>query len=132
MEEVRERLQTETGSKFFIVADHYGLTGQLSFEIPLARESLNPPVNPLVFYLYSTGPDNQFYFWPTYRTLRVGENAVFVTEVDKPKETPPERVLNDFEKVENLGYYEIEYRGRVFRRVQLFACYNCKPLPSPQ
>lgn len=132
VEEVRERLQTETGSKFFIVADHYGLTGQLSFEIPLARESLNPPVNPLVFYLYSTGPDNQFYFWPTYRTLRVGENAVFVTEVDKPKETPPERVLNDFEKVENLGYYEIEYRGRVFRRVQLFACYNCKPLPSPQ
>ena len=130
VEEVRQRLEAQTESTFFIVADHYGFTGQLSFEIPLARESLNPPQCPLVFYLHSTEPENQFYFWPSYRTLRVGENAVFVNQVDEPRLTAPERILNDFERVENLGFYEIQYRGRTFRRVQLFACYNCKALPS--
>ena len=35
---------------------------------------------------------------------------------------------DDFEYVENLGFYDIRYRGRVFHSVQLYACYNARPL----
>lgn len=128
VESIRTKMETETGEPCFVIGSHYGITGQLSFGIPKARESLNPPVKPLVFYMHSTWPENQFYFWPSYRTLRVGENALFVTEVDEPEPIPPERITKDFEQVENLGYYEIKYRGRVFRRVQIFACMHCKAL----
>ena len=128
VEKVRKEMEAKTKEPFFIIGDHYGITGQLSFEIPEARQSLNPPIKPLVYYMHSTYPENQFYFWPSYREARIGENAIFVKETDQPQNNPPERILNDFERVENLGFYEITYRGRVFRTVQLFACYKAKPV----
>jgi len=128
----RQALEKESGKPCFVIGDHYGFTGQLSFEIPASRVSLNPPTCPLCFYMHSTYPENQFYFWPSYREIRVGQNAIFVEQVEKDSPVPPERIVCDFQKVENMGYYEIEYRGRIFRRVQLFACYDCQPLKNPQ
>ena len=35
-------------------------------------------------------------------------------------------IRNEFESVTDLGMYEIKHRGRVFRRVQLYACRNLR------
>ena len=128
VEEARIAMETKTGKPCFIIASHYGLTGQLSFEIPKAKASLNPPIKPLVYYQYLDYPENQFFFWPTYRNIRIGENAVFVRGETHPRNDIPKNILDDFEYVENLGFYDIRYRGRVFHSVQLYACYNALPL----
>lgn len=130
------------GKPVFIIADHYGLAGELSFYLPSPR----PPV----YYKTSLQPRNQFYFWPGYRGNRLGENAIFVNEVSLPKlqrdwfgkwiagerdlleKTPPHhsrapaQLLEEFEAVREIGIFDVRYKGRFFRRLQLFECKNLK------
>jgi membrane-associated phospholipid phosphatase len=147
VESAREQLAIE-GKPAFIIAGHYGITGEYSFYIPQARAALKS--EPLVYSADSDEPMNQFYFWPeyNYRDQRKGQNAIFVAEADLYKlengwawkwlahqqvnrttPTPvvlPSRIAREFESVTDLGEQDIKIGSRVFHRVHLWACYNLK------
>jgi hypothetical protein len=106
------------GRPVFIIGDHYGITGQISFYLPEAKAGV--PDNPLVYYRSSQQPDNQFYFWPGY-SHRKGDNAIYVQQNDQPQ-SPTVRLQKEFNSVKDLGMREVPYRGRIFRRFQLFEC----------
>jgi 4-amino-4-deoxy-L-arabinose transferase-like glycosyltransferase len=115
--DARQRLLAE-GKPVFVVGDHYGTTSLLSFYMPEAKAGV--PHNPLVYFLSSDRPLNQFYFWPGYAE-RHGQNAIYVRQ-GRAAEAPPERLLAEFASVTDLGLHEVRYRGRVVRYLQLFAC----------
>ena len=150
VEAAREKLAAG-GRPAFIIADHYGLTGEFTFYLPQAREALKS--QPLVYCVDSDEPNNQFYFWPEYdyRASRKGENAIFVSELDPSKlesgwvwkwlshqkvsyaNTPPPpppsslpRISSEFGSVTDLGEQKIYIGDRVFHRVHLWACYDLK------
>ena len=102
----------------FVICGHYGVTGELSFYLPEAKGGV--PDHPLVYYQSSDAPINQFFFWPGYKH-RKGENAIYVRETDSPQPVP-ESLRQEFAAIQDLGMKEIRYRGRVFRRLQLFEC----------
>jgi membrane-associated phospholipid phosphatase len=144
--QAREKLAAE-GKDTFIIGDHYGITGEISFYLPEARKQIEK--TPLVYYRTTSHPKNQFYFWPGYET-RQGQNAIYVQQIDLPKledgwvwkwlkgeknlreksipqpEIPPKEILQQFGSVTDLGIKEISYRKRVFRRVQIFECRDLK------
>jgi 4-amino-4-deoxy-L-arabinose transferase-like glycosyltransferase/membrane-associated phospholipid phosphatase len=146
--EARRKLESE-GKPVFVVCAHYGIAAQFSFYMPEAKAAARK--DPIVFYQSSAVPENQFYFWPGYKGRRSGQNAIYVVELDpyklgsgwfwqwirgKPisratappdKVTPPQRLFDEFESIEDLGMREIEWRNRgVYRRIWLFACRNLK------
>jgi membrane-associated phospholipid phosphatase len=118
----REILKAE-GKPAFIITDHYGMAGEISFYLPEARTNIT--TSPLVFYKTTSAPDNQFYFWPGY-TERKGENAIFVRELDRDHPapfSPPERLQLEFESVTDLGVTNVMYHDEfLLRPLQLFAC----------
>ena len=141
VEQARQNLAAE-GKPAFIIGDHYGITGEISFYLPEARRQIRD--NPIVFFRTSPHPKNQFYFWPGYES-RKGQNAIYVQQVDLPKlqkgwiwqwlrgeknlpavepklDPPSKEISNQFASVTDLGVTEILYGNRVFRRVQLFEC----------
>lgn len=79
VESARQNLLHE-GKPAFIICDHYGLTGLISFYLPAARDAVRG--NPLVYCRTSAEPSNQLYFWPEYRysERRKGQNAIYVAE----------------------------------------------------
>ncbi|MCF7669642.1 MAG: glycosyltransferase family 39 protein [Verrucomicrobia bacterium] len=117
----RDKLAKE-GIPTFIIGDHYGTTGILSFYIPKAKSRIKD--DPLVFCESSDEPDNQFYFRPGYEN-RTGQNALYVRQTAS-EEPPPQRIKDEFESVENLGLFEVEYRNRLFHTLQIFACRNLR------
>jgi hypothetical protein len=146
----REKLQQE-GKPAFIICGHYGITGLYSFYLPQAKAVLQS--EPFVYSMDSDQPLNQFYFWPEYNYLehRKGQNAVYVSEVDKyplesgwfwkwlahqpvgydqaripPPMAAPQQIVGEFQSVTDLGEHEIKIGDRVFHRVHLWACYNLK------
>ena len=149
--EARKKLLAE-GKPVFIIADHYGLVGHISFYLPEARAQVKNDT--FVYYQSSPRPQNQFYFWPGYLNHRRGQNAIFIREVDGPDlpadwlkrwleggkaldgimdtttEThpppAPKELISEFDSVEDLGVRKIIYRDRVFRYVQTFACRNLR------
>jgi len=136
------------GQEVLIIGSHYGLTGQISFYLPEARRGL--PDRPLVYYRSSDRPRNQFYFWPGYRGIHSGANAIYVDEVPlskfkrgwfrtwlaggndlyEPAPTSrtkvPREVSEEFESITDLGVIQIRSSGRVLRRLQLYACRNLR------
>lgn len=120
VEEARLNLAKE-GKPVFIIGGHYGVTGLMSFYLPEARKDLVE--RPLVYYRWSEHPENQFYFWPSYRDQRKGENAIYVIREDEAQKIP-ESLIKQFESVKDLGVFDIKYRGRVFHHLQLIECRN--------
>ncbi len=144
VEAARRKLEAE-GKPAFIIADHYGKTGLLTFYLPAARGAAVP----LVYPRSSPYPNNQFYFWPEYRyrANRRGQNAIYVTEPGRyrlegswlwkwllgqkinyariPSPAPaPDRITGEFDAVTDLGLHEVKFGRRVFRRLHLFECRN--------
>lgn len=119
VEAVRAGLQRE-GVPVFVIGSHYGITGQLSFYMTEARAALRGGGAALVYYQSSDHPQNQFFFWPGYAD-RKGQNAVYVVE-RSVAEPPPQRLVAEFDKVTDLGLHDVEWKGRVLRRLQLYAC----------
>jgi len=113
----KRRLEAD-GAPWFVIGEHYGTTSLLSFYTPGARGKESSERG--IFFRSSDVPLNQFYFWPGYRD-RKGQNALFVQQVKEPHEPPPSLVA-EFEAVTDLGVREVLYGGRVFHRIQLFAC----------
>jgi Dolichyl-phosphate-mannose-protein mannosyltransferase/PAP2 superfamily len=148
VEAEREKLEG-SGKLAFIICDGYEITGQCAFYSPEARKAVALKM-PLVYCVDSDTPENQFYFWPdyNYRAARQGENAIYVEDLGPGKlepgwlgkwlrhesprvlapapEAPPPRMLSEFEKVEDLGVFAVEYHGRPFHQLHLWACYNLK------
>lgn len=122
VERARQEVATRDGRPAFIIAAHYGLTGQISFYLPEGRARVKD--DPIVFYQSADHPENQFWFWPGYRD-RHGQSAVYVIETDEERPAPP-RIVAEFESVTSLGLHDTVDRGRVMRRVQLFACHNLR------
>jgi len=120
--QARQQLLAEN-KPVFIIADHYGLTGEISFYLPEARASVS--ATPLVYFQSSPVPANQFYFWPGYEG-RKGENAIFVSELDRDHpepSAPPERLRQEFETITDLGVTNVMYHNEfLLRPFQLFAC----------
>ena len=130
----------------FVIGDHYGITSQVAFYLPEAKN--DPKNNPVAFYMATGTPDNQFAFWPSYLD-RKGASAIFVHQL--PDHQPasdwffdwiagnhleyiqaentrpvPEVVLGQFTEVKRIGVREIEYRGNIIRRMELFECRGLK------
>jgi len=123
---MRQTLAAE-GKPVFIIADHYGMTGEISFYLPEAREAVSGV--PLVYCLLKDFPENQFYFWPGYEQ-RKGQNAVFVRELDRDHplfRPPPARLVAEFESVTEMGVTNVMYHGRyLLRPLQVYACRGLK------
>jgi len=135
----------QEGKPVFVVTGHYGMAGELSFYMPEAKASVRKGQT-FVYTKTAAHPRNQFYFWPGYGEHRRGQNAIFVEELSRPKlvagwwwkwlqgekelyltaplalAQPPSELISEFQSVSDLGVWDVQYRGRVFRRVQLFAC----------
>jgi 4-amino-4-deoxy-L-arabinose transferase-like glycosyltransferase len=121
----RRELEQAEGKEAFIIAAHYGLTGQITFYLPEARVGL--PGRPLVYVRTTRVPRNQFYFWPEYRygNTRRGQNAIYVAQNDKPSPPPPE-LAAEFDAITDLGMRSIRYGNREFHLIQLYACRNLR------
>ncbi len=116
----REQLLKE-GRPVMVVADHYGWAGQLSFYL----DGPGPVVakTPTVSVLESERPINQIWFWPEYRYS--GRPGISVLYVHPEGRTGLDASwASRFESVTDLGVREVEYRGRVFHRLHLYACRN--------
>lgn len=131
------------GNPAFIICEHYGFTSQISFYLPEAKKRI--VTDPLVFYQVTPKPDNQFFYWPNYLS-RVGQNAIFVREIEKPRFRPgwfsrwwnqesdlyindppethpvPAEVRQEFESIKDLGVKDVVADGNIVRRIQLFQC----------
>ena len=120
--QAREKLMRE-GKPVFIIADHYGMAGQVSFWLlPEARASVRQ--TPLVYSRSTAAPENQFYFWPGYE-LRKDENAIYVVELDRKRPEPhpaPDRLLREFDSVEDWGVTNVLYHDHLLRPLHIFAC----------
>lgn len=126
VDEARQRLLAE-GKPVFIITDHYGLAGQISFYLPEARTNVQG--TPLVYCRSSDVPENQFYFWPGYGE-RKGQNAIYVRELNRYDPTPVEpsdRLKSEFESVTSLGVTNVLYHNQfLLRPLQIFACRGVK------
>jgi hypothetical protein len=126
VDEARQRLLAE-GKPVFIITDHYGLAGQISFYLPEARTNVQG--TPLVYCRSSDVPENQFYFWPGYGE-RKGQNAIYVRELNRYDPAPVEpsdRLKSEFESVTSLGVTNVLYHNQfLLRPLQLFACRGVK------
>ncbi len=119
--DARQTLLAE-GKPVFIIADHYGLAGTISFYLPEAKETVRG--EPMVYCRSSAAPENQFFFWPGY-TNRIGQNAIYVLELSRNNLIPlppPARLTAEFESVTDLGIVPIYYHDQLCRPLQLFAC----------
>ncbi len=133
VDEQRDRLASE-GHAAFVIADHYGRTGLLSFYLPGTRGQAQR--NPQVYAISTDRPKNQFWFWPGYSD-RKGQSAVFMLgEPLNPEKTSKAtqaraealltRLRGEFGSVDSLGIFEANLKRRVFHRFQLFACRDKK------
>lgn len=143
----RQRLMAAEGKPVFIIGDHYGKVGEITFYLPEAKTNVMSA--PIVFYLTSEKPENQFYFWPGYHEGHKGQNAIFVQEISGPPlvdgwfmkwlhgetnllasgpqgRAAPDTLTNEFTTVADLGLKNVIYRGRIFHTLQLFECRNLK------
>jgi hypothetical protein len=144
----REKLAAQ-GKPAFIIGSEYAITGECTFYSPAARKAVALKM-PLVYPKDSDTPENQFYFWPeyNYRATRQGENAIYVEDkgpgspekgwlgkwlrgepvtIDPPEpEDPPARITDEFEKVTDLGVRNVQYHGRQYHQLHLWACYDLK------
>jgi hypothetical protein len=78
---------------------------------------------PTVSVLESERPSNQIWFWPEYRySAHPGLTVLYVHP--EGRTGLPEDWASRFESITDLGVREVEYRGRVFHRLHLYACRN--------
>ncbi len=121
----RDALLAE-GKPVFIIADHYGIAGLISFYLPEAKAAVNS--DPLVFCLAADRPKNQFHLWPGYEP-RSGQNALFIREDVHPKPLPPS-LTNQFAHVAQLQVVEVRRRQLVLHQLHLAECRELHGSPA--
>ncbi len=141
------RTLAKEGKPAFVIGDHYGITGLMTFYMPEAKARvLN---DPLVFCQPSERPVDQFYFWPGYLKTHKSQNAIFVDRHDEPKlvegwmtkwwrgeadlteafdvsEPAPVWLTNQFESVQSIGVHEIKRRGQTYHVIEMYECRNLR------
>lgn len=124
VDEQRRKLE-EQGSEVFIIGSHYGITSLMAFYIPEAKAGV--PDRPLVYYQKADHPENQYYFWQNYDD-RKGQNALYVRRLKRGAEPEaiPKRIGDQFKSSEDLGVFDVNYRGRVIYGVHIVACRNLR------
>jgi 4-amino-4-deoxy-L-arabinose transferase-like glycosyltransferase/membrane-associated phospholipid phosphatase len=125
VEAARQKLEAE-GKPVFIIGGHYGITGEVSFYLPEARQGV--PDHPLVYFQSSDVPMNQFFFWPGYHD-RKGQNAIFIQALDLPATNAapiPPVIIREFETVKDLGTVMVLHEGQPTRRIQIVECRNLR------
>jgi membrane-associated phospholipid phosphatase len=127
VDKVRKELERE-GRPVFVIGAHYGITSLLNFYLPGARAQVRE--TPMAFAVTTKLPRSQYYFWPGYAETRRGQNALFVRESNsadaKASEPLPTPLAAQFDSVTRLGRFEVRYRGRVLREIEIFACRNLR------
>ncbi len=139
------------GGDVFLIGDHYGVTGLMSFYVPSAKT--NAAGHPLAYYLETGRPDNQFYFWPGYVEQRPGPNAIYVESLETPRLVkgwiwqwlksgdspglsqspdprtfePPAELRRQFERVEDIGPLVVYREGQALHYFRLLFCEGLKP-----
>ncbi len=113
----RESLLAE-GKPVFIIADHYGIAGLLSFYLPEAKARITS--DPLVYCLSADSPRNQFDLWPGYAD-RKGQNALFVREGRGQKPLPP-RLRDQFRDVTELPRVEVRQHRQILHEIHVSEC----------
>jgi hypothetical protein len=83
--QARDALLAE-GKPVFIIADHYGIAGLISFYLPEAKATVNH--RPLVYCLAADRPKTSSTSGPA-TNHRNGQNAIFIREGLRPKPPPP-------------------------------------------
>jgi len=118
----RAKMEKEDGKPVYIITDHYGRAGMLSFYIPEAKRAVGT-ARPMVTVKATRHPENQFWFWPEYdHRDRRSENALYVLETDEHQPVPPQ-LLAEFEQVAEIGtVHDDPDPSRAWRHFQLFAC----------
>jgi membrane-associated phospholipid phosphatase len=117
----QRQLLLAEGKPVFIIADNYSRAGELSFYLTEARP-LVATDHPLITINKTEHPGNQLWFWPGYDFAnRTGQNAIYIDETDD-RLPAPDWLKAEFASVTDLGLFDINYRGRVYDRIQLFAC----------
>ncbi|KAB2656662.1 MAG: phosphatase PAP2 family protein [Verrucomicrobia bacterium] len=123
--EARKKLEAE-GKPVFVIADHYGRAGLVTFYLPEAREAVQK--DPFVYELDTGRPASQLALWPGYRA-RKGQNAVFILEAsDDPGEKPevPAELLAQFESIAPMEPIRTMHRGRHLYTYYTWACRTLK------
>jgi len=119
LEVERQKLLAE-GKPVFFITQHYGVASMLTFYDPEAKKVAT--TDPLVYYIATRLPKNQFYFWAGYQ-MKSGQNALYVREAEQPGPPPPE-LSRQFESLTDLGMRPAYYHGEAFRHYQLYFCRN--------
>jgi hypothetical protein len=142
----KDKLEAE-GKPTIMIGEHYGITGEVTFYWPESKKRVAD--DPDVFFYATAKPQNQFFFWPNYLDKK-GDNAIFFRESGAPKlkpgwfgpwwrreddlyvtekpplDPPPPEITKQFESVKNLGFRDVVYKGKVLRRVEVYACRNLR------
>jgi membrane-associated phospholipid phosphatase len=149
VEQARENMGSATNT-VFIIGGHYGITSEVSFYLPEAKQAAChlPSVIgqsggsgiwwkaevlarcPLVYYQSESSPANQFYYWPGYQD-RKGQDAIYVQEL--PLKQPanssaadlpalPSQLVSEFTAITDLGPVFIQHNGQIVRRIRLAEC----------
>ncbi len=96
-----ETLRAAHGADF-VIGGGYQLASLLSFYTP---------GHPVTFIADRGRIENQYSFWPGYRTQFAGKSAILVSRTD----AVPEELQRQFASVEQLGTVDPAYRGRDMR-----------------
>ncbi len=146
--QVRKDFEAQNGQPAFLIADERDRAAELAFYLPEKR--VERPGHPPAYIPESQDMVNEFSFWPRYDefeplppnatpdpnnvyteeqgvNLFVGRNALFLQE-GKTKR-PPRSITGGFRRVEPIATIEVRAQGRLFRQLQVYACYEYRTLP---
>ena len=108
-----------SGNPSYILCQHYGYTGLLSFYLPDAKARVGT-AEPLVYVRRGEKPKDQFWFWPEYEyRTKKGANFLLVFKDDEPTELPLEELRTQFREVEALGNFPVLRKGQEVHRIRL-------------
>lgn len=148
VEEVRQKVEAETGLPVFLIGDRYGTAASLSFYLKDPRTK--GPGHPPVYAPESQVPENQFYFWPKYDEFELrkkpvdpGEQSYYTEEsgvnpfmsrdalyiTDQDRRNPSSSVDNGFREHELIALFEIRRRGLPLRTLRIFHCHDYQTQP---
>ena len=114
--DARRRELLAEGRRVIVVADHYGWAGILNFYMPSARDPREDA--PVVTVHETERPQDQIWFWPEFRYSHIKGATVLYLREDDRGAFDPQSFARSFESFEPMGTVDVQYRGRVFYRLE--------------
>jgi 4-amino-4-deoxy-L-arabinose transferase-like glycosyltransferase len=107
-------LQTDSGARI-VIANKYMTAALLSFYLPGQPDTFMPVSSP---------PFNQIVLWPTYREKHPADDAIYVSDTDRPLPS----LQADFPDIHPAGEIHTSQDGRQVSRFHLFVCRRSEPI----